>query len=147
MTLFSTHDNIHLKLVDEPGPFSFILFGHHSTSLVLASANLNIIRAKAQWKHSIMCQRPVVTCGHLGRLLAPDNNIYYMPYRAHRIMRLNPDNDTLSSVGDGLGRGWFKYRGSATMVGNEMIFACTASLMQPKALSKLTRPSLPQHLL
>jgi hypothetical protein len=32
--------------------------------------------------------------------LAPDNSIYYMPSSARRIMRLNPDNDSLSSVGD-----------------------------------------------
>jgi len=32
-------------------------------------------------------------------------------------MRLNPDNDTLSSVGDDLGEGGFKYRG--TVVGND----------------------------
>jgi hypothetical protein len=37
--------------------------------------------------------------------LAADNYIYYMPYCARRIMRLNPDNDTLSSVGDDLGEG------------------------------------------
>jgi hypothetical protein len=49
--------------------------------------------------------------------LATDNFIYYMPYNALRIMRLNPDNDTLSSVGDDLGEGGFKYRG--TVVGNE----------------------------
>jgi hypothetical protein len=49
--------------------------------------------------------------------LAPDNYIYYMPTNAHRIMRLNPDNDTLSSVGDDLGGGWYKYRG--TVVGND----------------------------
>jgi hypothetical protein len=51
-------------------------------------------------------------------VLAQDNNIYYMPYHAHRIMRLNPDNDSLSSVGDDLRRGVFgKYRG--TVVGND----------------------------
>jgi hypothetical protein len=49
--------------------------------------------------------------------LAADNNIYYMPANAHRIMRLNPDNDTLSSVGDDLGEGGFKYSG--TVVGND----------------------------
>jgi hypothetical protein len=50
--------------------------------------------------------------------LAPDNNIYYMPSYARRIMRLNPDNDTLSSVGDDLGRGEYcKYSG--TVVGND----------------------------
>ena len=49
--------------------------------------------------------------------LAPDNSIYYMPASARRIMRLNPDNDSLSSVGDDLGDGWWKYRG--TVVGND----------------------------
>jgi hypothetical protein len=49
--------------------------------------------------------------------LAPDNHIYYMPASACRIMRLNPDNDSLSSVGDDLGEGWNKYKG--TVVGND----------------------------
>jgi hypothetical protein len=40
-----------------------------------------------------------------------------MPANAHRIMRLNPDNDSLSSVGDDLGEGGFKYSG--TVVGND----------------------------
>ena len=77
-------------------------------------------------------------------VLAQDNNIYYMPYHAHRIMRLNPDNDSLSSVGDDLRRGVFgKYRG--TVVGNDD--ACMASHMMPNALSSLTQPILTQHLL
>jgi hypothetical protein len=49
--------------------------------------------------------------------LAADNYIYYLPAHARRIMRLNPDNDSLSSVGDDLGFGGFKYRG--TVVGND----------------------------
>jgi hypothetical protein len=49
--------------------------------------------------------------------LAQDNNIYYMPYYARRIMRLNTENDTLSSVGDYLGEGGLKYRG--TVVGKD----------------------------
>jgi hypothetical protein len=50
--------------------------------------------------------------------LAPDNYVYYtMPCNARRIMRLNPDNDSLSSVGDDLGREGCKYRG--TVVGND----------------------------
>jgi len=50
--------------------------------------------------------------------LAPDNRIYYIPESARRIMRLNSDNDTLSSVGDDLGRrGGGKYSG--TVVGND----------------------------
>ena len=49
--------------------------------------------------------------------LAADNNIYYMPYSARRIMKLNPDNDSLSRVGDDLGEGGFKYCG--TVVGND----------------------------
>jgi streptogramin lyase len=49
--------------------------------------------------------------------LAPDNYIYYMPFNARRIMRLNPDNDSLYSVGDDLGEGWGKYSG--TVVGND----------------------------
>jgi hypothetical protein len=50
--------------------------------------------------------------------LAPDNRIYYMPCSARRIMRLlNPDNDTLSSVGDDLGDGGYKYSG--TVVEND----------------------------
>jgi streptogramin lyase len=48
--------------------------------------------------------------------LAPDNRISYMSDSAHRIMKLNPDNDSLSSVGDDLGRGW-TYCG--TVVGND----------------------------
>jgi hypothetical protein len=48
--------------------------------------------------------------------LARDNHIYYMPSQAYRIMRLNPDNDSLSSVGDDLGEG-YKYRG--TVVGKD----------------------------
>jgi hypothetical protein len=49
--------------------------------------------------------------------LAADNNIYYMPYSARRIMKLNPDDDSLSRVGDDLGEGGFKYCG--TVVGND----------------------------
>ena len=49
--------------------------------------------------------------------LASDNFIYYMPRTARRIMRLNPDNDSLSSVGDDLEGGEFKYLG--TVVGND----------------------------
>jgi hypothetical protein len=49
--------------------------------------------------------------------LAADSNIYYMPYNARRIMKLNPDNDSLSSVGDDLGEDGFKYVG--TVVGND----------------------------
>jgi hypothetical protein len=48
--------------------------------------------------------------------LASDNSIYYMPNTARRIMRLNPDNDSLSSVGDDLGEG-YKYRG--TVIGSD----------------------------
>jgi streptogramin lyase len=47
--------------------------------------------------------------------LAPDNHIYYMPAFARQIMRLNPDNDSLSSVGDDLGGGEY----SGTVVGND----------------------------
>jgi hypothetical protein len=54
----------------------------------------------------------------LSGALAPDNYIYYMPDWARRIMRLNPDNDSLSSVGDDLGEGeGMKYVG--TVVGND----------------------------
>jgi hypothetical protein len=54
----------------------------------------------------------------LSGALAPDNFIYYMPDCARRIMRLNPDNDSLSSVGDDLGEGGgYKYVG--TVVGND----------------------------
>jgi hypothetical protein len=49
--------------------------------------------------------------------LASDNHIYYMPYTARRIMRLNPDNDSLSSVGDDLGEVECKYSG--TVVGKD----------------------------
>jgi len=48
--------------------------------------------------------------------LATDNFIYYMPYWARRIMTLNPDNDTLSSVGDDPGGGGMY---SGTVVGND----------------------------
>ena len=44
-----------------------------------------------------------------------ETGIYYMPFDARRIMRLNPDNDSLSSVGDDLGEGGSKYCG--TVVG------------------------------
>ena len=51
--------------------------------------------------------------------LAPDNFIYYMPADALWIMRLNPDNDTLSRVGDYLGGGGGGGRGYiGTVVGN-----------------------------
>ena len=50
--------------------------------------------------------------------LATDNNIYYMPANARRILKLNPDNDTLSSAGDDLGgEGVDEYEG--TVVGND----------------------------
>ena len=52
-----------------------------------------------------------------GALVASDNSIYYMPLFASRIMRLNADNDTCSSVGDHLGEKPFKYVG--TVVGND----------------------------
>jgi hypothetical protein len=48
--------------------------------------------------------------------LAADNNIYYMPRCARRIMRLDPNNDSLSSVRDDLGVG-LKYMG--TVIGND----------------------------
>jgi len=48
--------------------------------------------------------------------LAQEKSIYYMSFNARRIMILNPDNDSLSSVGGDLGRGW-KYSG--TVVGND----------------------------
>jgi hypothetical protein len=55
--------------------------------------------------------------------LASDNRIYYMPACARRIMRLNPDNDSLSSVGDDLGTTRFdKYKG--TVVGNDDFVYC-----------------------
>ena len=50
--------------------------------------------------------------------LAQDNTIYYMPHKARRIMRLNPDNDSLSSVGDDLGRRR-RAKYSGTVVGND----------------------------
>jgi hypothetical protein len=64
--------------------------------------------------------------------LAADNHIYYMPSHARRIMRLNPDNDSLSSVGDDLGEQGFKYSG--TVVGNDdrvygIPFAATRMVM------------------
>jgi hypothetical protein len=62
-------------------------------------------------------QRPVIACGHQPGALAPDNYVYYMPYSARRIMRLNPHNDSLSSVGGVLEREGSKYRG--TVVGND----------------------------
>ena len=50
--------------------------------------------------------------------LAADNSIYYMPSNPRRIMKLNPDNDSLSRVGDDdLGKQLFKYNG--TVVGND----------------------------
>ena len=48
--------------------------------------------------------------------LALDGCIYYMPSDARRIMKLDPNNsDTMSSVGDDLGRNGWKYSG--TVVG------------------------------
>ena len=47
---------------------------------------------------------------------ALDGCIYFMPSRARRIMKLDPNNnDAMSSVGDDLGHGWGKYSG--TVVG------------------------------
>ena len=40
-----------------------------------------------------------------------------MPYFSRRIMKLNPDNDSLSNVGDDPGQGGYKYSG--TVVGND----------------------------
>jgi hypothetical protein len=51
--------------------------------------------------------------------LATDNSIYYMPYCARRIMKLNPDNDTLSSVGGYLGGDKYSYQYVGTVVGND----------------------------
>jgi hypothetical protein len=50
--------------------------------------------------------------------LAADNTIYYMPYYARRIMRLNPDNDTLFSVGNNLG-GYGRCMYKGTVVGSD----------------------------
>ena len=47
---------------------------------------------------------------------ALDGCIYFMPYHARRIMKLDPkNNDAISSVGDDLGEGLYKYIG--TVVG------------------------------
>ena len=48
--------------------------------------------------------------------VAADNHIYYMPADARYILRLNTYKDTLSSVGNDLGKGWNKYCG--TVAGN-----------------------------
>ena len=41
--------------------------------------------------------------------LALDGCIYFMPYDAHHIMKLDPNNgDAMSSVGDDLGGGIWK---------------------------------------
>ena len=48
--------------------------------------------------------------------LAVDGCIYFMPFNALRFMKLNPNNnDAISSAGDDLGNGVFKYTG--TVVG------------------------------
>jgi hypothetical protein len=77
--------------------------------------------------------------------LASDNNIYYMPDSERRIMKLNPDNDSISSVGDDLGEGEWKYRG--TVVGNDDFVYGMAYLLLPNVSSNSTRPILTQHLL
>ena len=64
----------------------------------------------------LRCQR--LYCGYqVSGALATDNSIYFMPLNACRIMRSNPDNDSLSSVGDDLGDEKFKYLG--TVAGND----------------------------
>ena len=48
--------------------------------------------------------------------VAVDGCIYFMPYFARRIMKMDPNNnDAMTSVGDDLGDGWEKYSG--TVVG------------------------------
>lgn len=49
--------------------------------------------------------------------LALDGCIYFMPYNARRILKLDPGNDSLCSVGDDCGGGQKKYDGAA--VGSE----------------------------
>lgn len=49
--------------------------------------------------------------------LAADGCIYFMPLTAHHILKFNPYNDTVSSVGVALGKGWSKYSG--TVAGND----------------------------
>ena len=45
---------------------------------------------------------------------ALDGCIYFMPCKARRMMKLDPNNgDAMSSVGDDMGRGIFKYVGTA----------------------------------
>ena len=47
---------------------------------------------------------------------ALDGFIYFMPWNARRIMKLDPNNnDAMSSIGDDLGYGEYKYSG--TIVG------------------------------
>ena len=47
--------------------------------------------------------------------LGNDGCIYYMPFNAHRILKLDPnDNDRLSIVGEDLGDKKYKYRGAVT---------------------------------
>ena len=61
---------------------------------------------------------PEASCGlWASGALVPDNNIYYMPSDARRIMKLNPDNDSLSSVGNDLGEESLK--NSGTVVRND----------------------------
>jgi hypothetical protein len=49
-------------------------------------------------------------CKWLSGALAFDQCIYFMPYNARRILRLNPEDDTVASVGHDLGWG-SKYKG------------------------------------
>jgi hypothetical protein len=89
--------------------------------LIAPITSLKSILSKAQWKHHLeLPETSIYYCGGLwaSGALAQDNNIYYMPANACWIMRLNPDNDSLSSVGDDLGEGSNK-KYSGTVVGND----------------------------
>ena len=45
-----------------------------------------------------------------------------MPFSARRIMKLNPDNDSLSSGGDDLGEGAYKYNGTVVGKADDCVY-------------------------
>ncbi len=65
-------------------------------------------------------------CRWISGAIAFDNCIYFMPYNARRVLRLDPEDETVSSVGDDLGWG-SKYKG--VVVGNDKCLYAIPRLM------------------
>ncbi len=58
------------------------------------------------------------TCSRwISGVLALDGCIYFMPHNARSILKIDPKNDAISSVGDDLGNGMWKY--SDTILGSD----------------------------